>query len=132
MSAPATILIIDDSALVVGTLTDALTERGFTVTAASNGHAGLAQLQLSVPDIILMDIVMPVMDGWETCRQIRSLAALQAVPIIIMTHRNTPQDLLRAFEVGADQFLVKPIDVDELHREIDELLKKKLDGQGSK
>ena len=123
-----TILIIDDSELTRSSLHDALTERGFAALTAANGQEGLARIQKGAPDVVLMDVVMPVMDGWETCRQIRAAANLQSVPIIIMTHKNTPQDLLRAFEVGANEFLGKPIDMEELFRVIDLHIQRRLDG----
>lgn len=107
-----TILVIDDSLFIRSALTEALTTRGFQVLTAENGKEGLSVLQRTAPDAILMDVVMPIMDGWETCRQIRAAANLQAVPIIIMTHKNTSSDLLRAFEAGANDFLEKPIEAD--------------------
>mgnify|MGYP001572347003 CR=1 FL=1 len=128
MTKPRTILIIDDSALTRNALSEALIARGFTALTADNGKAGLDLIQKGAPDVVLMDVVMPVMDGWETCRQIRAAANLQSVPIIIMTHKNTHGDLLRAFEVGANEFMEKPIDVDELVREIELLIQRRLDG----
>ena len=123
-----TILIIDDSALILSTLQDALAAGGYEVMTAANGKEGLSRIQERTPDVILMDVVMPIMDGWETCRRVRMAASLQSVPIIIMTQKNTPQDLLRAFEVGADEFLEKPIDRERLFQTMDLLMKRRLEG----
>ncbi len=128
MTDKSTVLIIDDSALLRTSLGDILTGHGFEVQTAKSGKEGLALIQTAPPDVVLMDVVMPVMDGWETCRQIRATAFLQSVPIIIMTSKNTPQDLLRSFEVGANEFLEKPIGTQELLDAIDAAIRRRMDG----
>ena len=124
MSATKKILIIEDSALNRKVLEDALMQRGHEVICAEDGREGIDRLGKESPDLILMDVVMPNMNGWDACRQMRAVARSQAVPIIIMTSKNTPQDMLQAFEVGADEFLEKPINMEELYAAVDKLLQR--------
>lgn len=128
MPEPLTILIIEDSALSRTALRDDLAGRGFKVLTAENGKEGLSLIQSKRPDVVLMDVVMPIMDGWETCHQVRAAAELREIPIIITTTKNTSQDMMRAFEVGANQFMEKPLDVDLLVKEIHGLAARRLDG----
>lgn len=128
---PKRILVIDDSALSRQMLDEALKPRGFEVLMASDGEEGFLMFKRTSPHLILMDVVMPQMNGWETCVRIRRAAQSQAVPIIIMTSKNTPQDMLQSFEVGADEFIAKPINLDELFTMIGRLLSSN-GGAGSK
>lgn len=116
------ILIIEDSALNRKILEDALSGKGYQVLCAEDGREGMERLNKESPDLVLMDVVMPNMNGWETCKHIRAAAKVQATPIIIMTSKNTPQDMLQAFEVGADEFLDKPVNLEELYETVDRLL----------
>lgn len=116
------ILVIDDSALSRQLLEDALKPRGYEVIMATDGEDGFNAFKKTQPHLILMDVVMPQMNGWETCVRIRRAAQTQAVPIIIMTSKNTPQDMLQSFEVGADEFIAKPINIGELLGMISRLL----------
>jgi len=116
------ILIIEDSALNRKILEDALSQKGYQVLLADDGRQGMDKLRDESPDLVLMDVVMPNMNGLEATRHIRAAARSQAVPIVIMTSKNTPQDMLQAFEVGADEFLDKPINLEELYETVDRLL----------
>lgn len=116
------ILIIEDSALNRKILEDALVQKGYQTLTAEDGREGMDKLNKDSPDLVIMDVVMPNMNGWETCKQIRAAAKVQATPIIIMTSKNTPQDMLQAFEVGADEFLDKPINLEEMYETVERLL----------
>ncbi|MBI4376387.1 MAG: response regulator [Elusimicrobia bacterium] len=124
MSHPAQkrILVIDDSALSRSVLQEALEKKGFRVTLAENGEKGVTLVLQDAPDLILMDVVMPELNGWETCLRIRKAALSKAIPIVIMTSKDTPQDMLQSFEVGADEFISKPVALDELFNTINQLL----------
>lgn|SRR6185312_7860022 len=121
--APKKILIIDDSALSRKTLEAMLVARGYEVLLAANGEAGLAMIPTSMPDLLLIDVVMPELNGWETCARLRNAAHGETIPVIVITSKNTPQDMLQAFEVGANEFINKPIDETELVATVDRLLK---------
>jgi PleD family two-component response regulator len=120
--------VIDDSALSRKTLEMMLVASGYTVVLANNGEQGLAMISQTLPDLLLIDVVMPELNGWETCARLRSVAVGETIPVIVITSKNTPQDMLQAFEVGANEFISKPIDETELIATIDRLLKQ---GEGS-
>lgn len=122
--ATKTILVVDDSALSRATVEAMLVARGYAVKTATDGEGALTQIPLVKPDLILIDVVMPQMNGWETCQRIREIPESAAVPIVVVTSKNTPHDMLQAFEVGANEFINKPIDADELYSVIERLLKK--------
>jgi CheY-like chemotaxis protein len=121
--APKKILVIDDSALSRKTLEAMLVSRGYEVLTAANGEQGLAMIPQALPDLLLIDVVMPELNGWETCSRLRNAAHGETIPVIVITSKNTPQDMLQAFEVGANEFINKPIDEAELVSTVDRLLK---------
>ena len=126
------ILIVDDSALSRSMLKDALEKQGYHINLAEDGEKGLQAVIRDTPDLVLMDVVMPELNGWEACKRIRKAALSRAVPIIIMTSKDTPQDMLQSFEVGADEFLNKPVALDELFVAISRLLgSEKLNSEGN-
>ena len=120
---PKKVLVIDDSALSRSTMETMLAARGYQVTLASNGEDGLKLVPDLKPDLVLIDVVMPQLNGWETCQRLRAVPSGEAVPIIVVTSKNTPHDMLQAFEVGANEFVTKPVNQDELYAVIDRLLK---------
>lgn len=109
-----TILVVDDSSESLRFLTTTLTLAKMTVLAAKSGSAALALLKHASPDLILMDALMPAMDGFETTRQIKADAAHRHLPIIFMTGLTDTNDVVRALDEGAIDYVKKPIVVDEL------------------
>lgn len=107
----ATILVIDDDKLTSRLISDQLTEEGYTVHAAHDGKEGLRQMYAHRPDLIILDVLMPEMDGWTTCRRIREVSN---VPIIMLTSRDRPQDIIRGLDEGADEYVTKPFEVNVL------------------
>lgn len=105
------ILVIDDDINLCQSLRIGLEREGASVITANDGRAGVRQAYEHHPDLILLDIRMPEMNGWETCRQIRNLSN---VPIIMLTSLNKDQDIVRALEYGADDFVSKPFSRDVL------------------
>ncbi|HAZ07127.1 MAG TPA: hypothetical protein DCZ01_01085 [Elusimicrobia bacterium] len=122
------ILVIDDSALNRKYLEILLTNSGFRVHLAANGEEGLRKIETLHPDLVIMDVVMPNINGWEACRRIRAAIVNDSIPIVVITSKNTPQDMLQAFEVGANEFISKPIDESEMLAAVDRLLQR---GEGS-
>ncbi|MEK7234621.1 MAG: response regulator [Elusimicrobiota bacterium] len=118
------ILVIDDSALNRKYLEILLTANGFGVHLAVNGKEGLEKLGSIHPDLVVLDVVMPTLNGWETCLRIRAAIVNDHIPIIVMTSKNTPVDMLQSFEVGANEFISKPIDEAELLATVNRLLKR--------
>ncbi|MBO6509531.1 MAG: response regulator [Roseibium sp.] len=113
-----TVLVVDDSPETLGFVTEALKKTGIAVLVATSGEAALSICEKITPDTILMDAIMPGLDGFETCRRIKENAVLQLVPVIFMTGLSETEHIVRALEAGGVDFLTKPIDVDELQARI--------------
>jgi two-component system KDP operon response regulator KdpE len=107
----ANILIIDDDRLTSRIISDQLTRDGYTVYLAPDGQEGLRQMYAHRPDLIILDLMMPKMDGWTTCRRIREVSN---VPIIMLTAKDRPQDIIRGLDEGADEYVTKPFEVEVL------------------
>ncbi len=112
------VLLVDDSPDALGFLTDALEQSGFSVLIATSGQAALNIAERITPDIILLDAVMPSMDGFETCERLKSNAAVTQVPVIFMTGLTETEHVVRALEAGGVDYLTKPINIDELRARI--------------
>ncbi len=110
---PVTVLAVDDQPTNLRLLDAVLTPRGHRVLTASSGAEGLALLETEDVDIVLLDIVMPGMDGHEVCRRIRSAPATEFLPVVMITASGSEQRLA-ALESGADDFITKPFDKSEL------------------
>ncbi len=112
------VLIVDDSPETLGFLTDALEQSGFSVLIATSGKAALNVVDRITPDVVLMDAVMPGMDGFETCLQLKTRAAVTDVPVIFMTGLTETEHIVHALESGGVDYLTKPINIDELRARI--------------
>ncbi len=110
----ARILIIDDNPQNAALVTAQLQRDGYAVTSASTGRTGLERAAADAPDVVLLDIMMPGMDGFEVCRALRADPHTRAVPVIVLTSLQERTDKLRALQAGADDFLSKPVDRAEL------------------
>lgn len=104
------VLLVEDSPVQTEYLRSLLARNGFAVTTAGNGREGLELLlqRPAHPWVVLSDILMPELDGYELCRSIRSEESLAATPVILLTSLQSPTDVIRGLECGADNFLVKP------------------------
>ena len=113
----SSVLIIDDDDLMRQVLKDQLEESGFGVIMASNGQQGLCQLADNDISLVIVDLVMPEMDGVEFCKKVRGMEEFRTLPLILLTGRNDLGDGVNPFQVGADDYLNKPVDPVELvHR----------------
>jgi DNA-binding response OmpR family regulator len=108
------VLVVDDSPDTLRMLTDALEEAGMTVLVALEGAQALAIVTKITPDVILMDAVMPSMDGFEACRALKHNKMLAHVPVIFMTGLSETQDIVKGLEAGGVDYVTKPIVPDEL------------------
>jgi DNA-binding response OmpR family regulator len=106
-----TILAADDDPQLLRLMTRNLQLEGFDVLAASDGQQALELIENNAPDLVLLDVMMPKMDGFTVCYRVREFSA---VPIIIVTARGQDQDKVRGLDLGADDYLTKPFSVDEL------------------
>jgi len=105
------ILVIDDEPLITESLEYSLKQEGFQVVVAHDGHQALEVAREEIPDLIVLDIMLPGMDGWETCRRLRQEST---VPIIMLTARGQEIDRVLGLEMGADDYLAKPFSFREL------------------
>ena len=108
------ILVVDDTPVNIGFLLDTLSKAGYRVRVAPDGESALEQLQYSPPDLVLLDVMMPGIDGFETCRRLRRLPKLEQLPVIFMTALSDIQDKVRAFAAGADDYVAKPFQHEEV------------------
>ena len=103
------VLVVDDSPEALSFLTDALEEAGVTVLVALDGRKALALLEQVTPDVILMDAIMPGLDGFETCRQLKRSSQVAHVPVIFMTGLTETEHILKGFAAGGVDYVTKPI-----------------------
>ncbi|NBB48790.1 response regulator [Rhizobium sp. CRIBSB] len=112
------VLLVDDSPDALGFLTEALEASGYSVLIATSGHAALSIVARISPDLILLDAVMPGMDGFETCRSLKADPVVAQVPVIFMTGLTETEHVVKALESGGVDYLTKPINIDELRARI--------------
>ena len=117
-----TILICDDDPLLVDLLEYRLASRGYAVLVAEDGGKELRRLQEMRPDAILLDAMMPVIDGYEVLRKIRENPETAQVPVIMLTARKQEQDIVAALELAANDYLIKPFIPEELVARLARLL----------
>jgi DNA-binding response OmpR family regulator/DNA-binding CsgD family transcriptional regulator len=108
------VLVVDDSPETLRLLTDAIEDAGMTVLVAREGEHALSIVEKVLPDVILMDALMPGMDGFETCRRLKRNSTLAHVPVIFMTGLSETQDIVKGLEAGGVDYVTKPIVPDEL------------------
>lgn len=104
------ILIIDDDLLLVELLTESLSSDGITVRAAHDGLSGIECMINESPDMILLDIMMPGIDGFEVCKKIKEAPCTADLPIVFISAKDSQEDIDRAYALGADDYIVKPFD----------------------
>jgi signal transduction histidine kinase len=118
-----TVLIIDDEPIARAGLEALLARQGYRLEFADNGRAGLAKAIELLPDVVLLDIMMPDMDGYEVCAQLRADPRLRATPIVILTALSDKESLVRGLDAGADEFLTKPVTGLELRARVRSMLR---------
>src|SRR3954471_5868660 len=123
---PATILIAEDEASIVDLASLYLTREGFTVHAARDGEEALEAARRVQPDLIVLDLMLPRVDGWEVCRRLRKESN---VPVIMLTARDEDVDKIVGLELGADDYVTKPFNPRELVARIKAVLRRAQGGQ---
>lgn len=121
------ILMIDDDQSLSTLLCDFMSGQGYATRCASNGRAGLREMFERKPDLVVLDITMPQMDGWETLKRIREMSD---APVIMLTARDDETDILRGFSLGADDYVTKPFSFAQLAARIKAVLARKNEAPG--
>lgn len=116
------ILVIDDDPRLISALRRTLSYEGYQVSTATNGESALAQIRLKPPDLVILDLMLPGIDGLEICRRLRGTG--EQLAILMLTARDTVMDRVTGLETGADDYLVKPFATEELLARIKALLRR--------
>src|SRR5579872_7069213 len=128
-AAKRTILVVDDEPHIVMGLRDALEFEGFRVIAAPNGREGIALARTESPDAIILDLMLPDVNGYAVCEEVRRINAL--VPIVMLTARSQETDKVRGLDAGADDYVTKPFGVNELVARMRALFRRAARGNAS-
>jgi DNA-binding response OmpR family regulator len=124
MSALATVLVVEDDVHIAHVLTFMLERQGYQVTHVADGRAATAHvLAHPAPDLVLLDVMLPYVDGFEIVALIRAQDAWRETPVIMLTAKNTERDTVRALDAGADDFIIKPFQPQELLARLRRFLK---------
>src|SRR3972149_4484394 len=108
------ILVVEDSPTQAERVRLLLEGAGYRVDTAPNGREGFERIQLAPPDLIISDVVMPIMNGYDFCLAVKSTEATRRIPFVLLTERKTPLDILKGLERGADNFITKPFEDENL------------------
>ncbi|MCM8830265.1 MAG: response regulator [Candidatus Omnitrophica bacterium] len=118
------ILVIEDDMNNLKILSMALKSAGYIVFGATNGEEGLELFRQEKPDLVILDIMMPVMDGWEVLKRIKTGLRSRHVPVIMLTAKNTDMDKIKGYDYGADFYVTKPYNIKKLLPIIRDMLSK--------
>ena len=118
---PMRLLVIEDEVRLLRNLAKALREEGYAVDTAADGEEGLYKAQNNAYDAVVLDVMLPKLDGWQILERLRKT---QTTPILMLTARDTPADRVRGLDGGADDYLVKPFDLSELFARLRALIRR--------
>ena len=123
MRTPPRILVVDDNAANVDILRTRLSAVGYEVVTAADGEEALAAVREHLPDLVLLDVMMPKLDGVEVCRRLRADPSVAFIPIVLVTAKSDPKDVVAALDAGGDEYLTKPVDQTALVARVKSMLR---------
>jgi two-component system alkaline phosphatase synthesis response regulator PhoP len=116
------ILVCDDEPYILMALTDAVEMEGYECVTAINGREALQKARETLPDLIMLDIMMPFMDGFEVCRELKADASTRDIPVIMLTAKSQQVDIQKGKDAGADDYITKPFRPSTLRKKFNEVL----------
>lgn len=119
MDDTVTLLVVDDNRDNLDIFSTFLESRGYRVVCAGDGTSALAKLEETQPDLVLLDVMMPGMDGWQVCRTIKAHPEFGDTRVVMVTAKGGFEDKFEGMRAGADDYIVKPVDLDELVEKIE-------------
>lgn len=119
------VLVVDDEPNIVLSLKFLISQQGYEVRTAGNGEEALRALEEKIPDLILLDIMMPKPDGYEVCQKIRATPEWKEIPVIMLTAKGRDVEKQKGFAMGADDYITKPFATQELVSKVRAMLKEK-------
>lgn len=117
-----TVLVVDDSPTELKLVVTALQQKGYDVITATNGEEGLEKATRERPSLVIFDVVMPKMNGFQACRQLKTNEATKTIPVLLLTSKSQESDKFWGFRQGADGYVTKPFTDDSLFAEINKLI----------
>lgn len=124
MSAKKRVLLVDDEKDLVETMEMALEAQGFEVISAFDGEEGLAKALHEKPDVVILDLMMPKMNGYQVCWEIKNREETKALKVIMLTAKTQESDKFWGFETGADEYVTKPFEMSELVKKISKFVQR--------
>ncbi len=124
MTEGANILVVDDDEIVARTVERTLRAGGFRVSVANSGVEALQMARRNVPDLMVLDVLMPGMNGYEVCREVRNDPLLSGLPVLFLTAKGKDEDRIMGLRAGADDYLSKPFNLDELYLRVRAILRR--------
>lgn len=118
------ILVIEDERTIAELVADALKRWGYRADIAADGDEGLDRAETTLPDLVILDLMLPGLDGWEVCRRLKGNSATRGIPVIMLTARRDERDVVAGLELGADDYLKKPFSMTELVARVRALLRR--------
>ncbi len=117
------IVIADDEPIILSTLSDILSDK-YQIYTAANGRQAISEVEKTKPDMVILDVMMPEMDGIEACRQLKKNKATSAIPVILLTVKGMAMDIEIGIKSGADLYVIKPFSPEKLIEKVEEIFKK--------
>ena len=118
------ILVVEDESAIVDIVCRALRRHGYETESAGDGDAALDKAATLRPDLVILDLMLPKMDGWEVCRRLRAMPETASTPVIMLTARRDERDIIEGLEIGADDYIKKPFSLAELVARVRALLRR--------
>ena len=126
------ILVVDDEESIVDFVSRALRQHGYKTLCSYNGDEALHMIEEELPDLVILDLMLPLMDGWEVCRRAKSSEKTRNIPILMLTARSSSEDVVQGLDLGADDYMKKPFPMNELLARVRVLLRRTSDNIGGR